>query len=436
MRDRQATPGLKPRLEAAYRLRDVLAGAPFIPFGPDRLPDGRDRALANRLVTLALRYNGHIGIVLKTALAKGVPPRSGILEVVLHLGVAQLLYAPDIGDHSALHLSVEAVRRDRRAGRFDRLVNGVLRGVQRDVARWRALDPALLFPDWLRSRWRAHYGEAAIEAFATALLAGAPLDITLKADDPELVDALGAVPVLGHSVRLESRDAAVADLPGFAAGQWWVQDAAAALPARLLGVRPGERVLDLCAAPGGKTAQLAAMGAEVTALDISPERMVRVGDNLDRLGLKADLVTADALAYAPTEKFDAILLDAPCSATGTFRRHPEVVFSRSEKDIAGRVRVQRALLEKAAGLLKPGGRLVYAVCSLEAEEGEEHLDWAAEALPDLVFEPLAPAEIGGWTEAVSAPGVLRTHPGLEVPGPASGTLDGFFAARFRFRPQP
>lgn len=241
--------------------------------------------------------------------------------------------------------------------------------------------------------------------------------------------------MLGQSVRLETREAAVADLPGFVEGKWWVQDFAASLPALLLDVKSGERVLDLCAAPGGKTAQLAAAGADVTALDISGERMARVSENLARLGLSVEIVIADALDYAPAEKYDAILLDAPCSATGTFRRHPEVILSRDETDIAGRVALQRVLIEKAAGLLKPGGRLVYAVCSLEAEEGEDQLDWVRQALPALAFEPVTPVTIGGWAAAISGEGALRTHPGLAVPGAAGGSMDGFFATRFRRKPE-
>lgn len=434
MRDIGTIAGLKPRFEAARILRDVLAGQPFTPIGHEKFADPRDRALANRLVTLALRRHGHISLVLEGVLARGVPARSGLLEAVLRLGIAQLLFAPDITDHSALHLSVEAVRRDRRAGRFDRLVNGALRSVQREAERWRALDPSGLFPDRLRTRWAARYGEGTVIRFAEALLAGAPLDLTFKAPDPQLAEALGAVHVTGNSYRLASRDAAVAELPGFAQGAWWVQDVAAALPARLLSARPGERVLDLCAAPGGKTAQLAARGADVTALDIAPERMERVGENLARLGLSARLVTGDVLGYAPGETYDAVLLDAPCSATGTFRRHPEVVISRSETDIAGRVALQRRMLEKAAELLKPGGRLVYAVCSLEAQEGEDQLEWIGQALPMLTLDPIGAQELDGWNAAVTAPGVLRVHPGLDLPGGVDGALDGFFAARFVRRP--
>src|SRR5690606_28141394 len=299
-----------------------------------------------------------------------------------------------------IHLAVESARADKRAGRFDRLVNGALRSIQREAARLLALPAALLIPDWLASRWSAAYGAEAVADFAARLTETPPLDLTLREADAELVAELGGARVLGPSVRLASRDAAVADLPGFAEGKWWVQDVSAAIPARLLGVKPGEKVLDLCAAPGGKTAQLAALGAEVTALDISAERMERVRANLDRLGLSAEIVVGDGLAYSPGPVFDAILLDAPCSATGTFRRHPEVLRHRDEKGIAERVALQRQMLAHAAGLLKPGGRLVYCVCSLEREEGEDHLDWAHSALKELSADPVRPAELDGWAAPI------------------------------------
>src|SRR5690606_11540022 len=204
--------------------------------------------------------------------------------------------------------------------------------------------------------------------------------------------------------------------------------------ARLLGARPGQRVLDICAAPGGKTAQLCAAGAEITALDIDAARMARVEENLARLGFSAGIVIADALDYAPAAPFDAILLDAPCSATGTFRRHPEVLFQRDASGIAGRATLQRRMIEKAASLLAPGGTLVYCVCSLEAEEGEEQADWIRSTSGlGLEHAPIAASEVANWSEAITDAGDLRTHPGLAIPSPASGTLDGFFATRFTKR---
>jgi len=248
---------------------------------------------------------------------------------------------------------------------------------------------------------------------------------------PLKIMALDAAPVLADTVRITDRDRAVDQLPGFAEGQFWVQDAAAAIPARLLKLPTGARVLDLCAAPGGKTAQLIKAGYAVTALDRDPERVARLEANLRRLGYSAEIVTADALDYRPDRPFDGVLLDAPCSATGTFRRHPEVPWHRNPADIAGRVRLQRQLIEAAAACLNPGGTLIYCVCSLEPEEGEQQAEWAA----SQGLEPMhiLAEELDGWAGPVSKSGSIRTHPGLTVPGEKGGTLDGFFIARFRRR---
>jgi 16S rRNA (cytosine967-C5)-methyltransferase len=248
------------------------------------------------------------------------------------------------------------------------------------------------------------------------------------------VAELGAVPVLGDTVRVNSREQPVEDMPGFAEGRWWVQDAAAAIPARLLSAGPGARVLDLCAAPGGKTAQLVKAGYAVTAVDSDAERLERVRSNLARLGFAAELVAADAGTYRPSAPVDAVLLDAPCSATGTFRRHPEVLWRQDAGSVSNRVTLQRRLLRNAVECLNPGGTLVYCVCSLEREEGEDQAAWAAAELPDLELDPIRPDELDGLAEAVTAAGFVRTHPAITVPGPAGGTLDGFFVARFRRRP--
>jgi 16S rRNA (cytosine967-C5)-methyltransferase len=284
-----------------------------------------------------------------------------------------------------------------------------------------------LFPKTLLATWRDAYGDAAVEAFGQALLEGAPLDLTLKDENP----GLDASTVLGDTVRMAERDRAVDQLPGFAEGRFWVQDAAAAIPARLLKLVPEARVLDLCAAPGGKTAQLLKAGYQVTALDRDPKRMERLAQNLARLQYSAELVTEDALAYAPEVLFDGALLDAPCSSTGTFRRHPEVVWHRDPADIAGRVALQRQLISRSAECLNPGGLLIYCVCSLEPQEGEEQAEWALGQGLDPV--PIAAEELDGWAEPVTKAGFVRTHPGLRVPGDKGGTLDGFFVARFRRR---
>jgi 16S rRNA (cytosine967-C5)-methyltransferase len=234
-------------------------------------------------------------------------------------------------------------------------------------------------------------------------------------------------------VRIDVRDKPVSGLPGYVEGRWWVQDLAAAIPARLLALSAGARVLDMCAAPGGKTAQLVKAGYAVTALDNNPGRLVRLRENLDRLGYAADIVEADAATFQPQQRFDGVLLDAPCSATGTFRRHPEVLWHRGAARIQSRIELQRAFIANAISCLNPGGVLIYCVCSLERAEGEDQLGWIAEAHPELRADPIAASDLPELPGAVTAAGRVRTHPGLAVPGDKPGTLDGFFIARFRRR---
>ena len=410
----------------------MLAGEHFAPLTPADLADGRDRALANRLITTALRRHGQLNFILHALLDKGMPGKSGTFEAVLRLSVAQLIFLPDLGAHSALFLAVEAVKRDPKARHLAGLMNAVLRTAQANSAKFSMLSDDLLLPETFGDTWLAAYGEDAIIAFEAALLAGAPLDLTLKEDDPELRDALGAVPLMADSVRIDARDKPVEALPGYSDGRWWVQDAAAAIPARLLDLPANSRVLDLCAAPGGKTAQLVKAGYAVTALDADAKRMERLAGNLERLDYSAQTVVADATTYAPEEPFGGIVLDAPCSATGTFRRHPEVLWHRSLSDIAGRVRLQRNLLRNAAKCLVPGGVLIYCVCSLEPDEGEQQAQWVLANLPELELLPVTAAELPGLPEAVTAQGTVRTHPGM-APGKQNGGMDGFFVARFRRR---
>ncbi|RUT29341.1 methyltransferase domain-containing protein [Arsenicitalea aurantiaca] len=424
-------PGLPLRIKAAEKLRDVLGGAHFSPLTSDDLPDGRDRAIANRLVTTALRRHGQIDVILAELLDRGLPRKSGSFEAVMRLSLAQLVWLPDLGAHSALFLAVEALKRDTKAAHLTGLANAVLRRAQAESLRYLDLPDHLLIPDALKPGWSALYGEEAIDRFAAALIAGASLDLTLRDEDPELVAALGGVPVMADTVRIETRDRPVEAMPGYAEGRFWVQDAAAAIPARLIDLPQGARVLDLCAAPGGKTAQLAKAGYRVTALDSDATRLMRLKDNIDRLGYTAEIVTADAANYAPREKFDAALLDAPCSATGTFRRHPEVLWRRTREDIMGRAALQRRLIANAAASLNPGGILVYCVCSLEPEEGEAQLPWVLAHQTGLEPFKIDPAELNDLEGAVTTDGCVRTHPGLVTKD--GGALDGFFVARFRRR---
>ncbi|MEQ1901944.1 MAG: RsmB/NOP family class I SAM-dependent RNA methyltransferase [Devosia sp.] len=429
----KVVPGLKLRQLASARLADTLKGANFAPFSALEIEDGRDRALANRLVTTALRRHGHLDRVIAYLLERGVPKKGGSFETVLRLSLAQLLYLPELGDHSALFLAGEAMKADAKAQHLGKLMNAVLRRAQSEAEKLREAPEPLLFPERLVAQWSAAYGDGAIPAFARALLDGAPLDLTLKDMDRDLIAALGAAPVIMDTVRIVERDKPVELLPGFAEGRFWVQDAAAAIPARLMGLPEGSRVLDLCAAPGGKSAQLSKAGYRVTALDDDAGRMARLKGNLERLAYAAEMVVADGLTYAPEDLFDGVLLDAPCSATGTFRRHPEVIWHRGGADISGRVKLQRQFLGHAASLVKPGGVLIYCVCSLEPQEGEAQAAWALDRNLGLEIVPIGASELGGWADPVTDKGYVRTHPGLTVPGEKAGSLDGFFIARFRKR---
>jgi 16S rRNA (cytosine967-C5)-methyltransferase len=256
---------------------------------------------------------------------------------------------------------------------------------------------------------------------ATAHHSEAPLDVTLK---PGIGVPEGGVLLPTGSVRFPA-GTRVTDIPGFEAGDLWVQDAAAALPARLLAARPGERIADLCAAPGGKTAQLAAAGASVTAVERDPVRIERLAANMKRWNLHAEVINADATAWAPPALFDAVLLDAPCSATGTIRRHPDVARTKRPRDVQTVIQAQDKLLEAAAGMLRGGGRLIYAVCSLQPEEGAPRIA-AAVAKTGLRPDPFRPDELAALPEALTKDGFLRTHPGLWQ---ERGGMDGFFAAR-------
>lgn len=422
--------GLSARAAAALKLDAVLEGENFAPITASEVSDGRDRAFANRLVTVSLRRTGHLNIIISTLLERGLPKRSGNFEAVLRLALAELLFMDDGAAHSALFLAVELVKRDKRAMHLAKLMNGVLRRAQREAEQFQNLEAQKLFPDWLAIRWAKAYGPDAVAQFALALLGGAPLDLTLRDAEGGLAETLGAKHMAADSFRLALRESVISEMPGYAEGQFWVQDLSSAIPARLFGLDAGARVLDMCAAPGGKTAQLAKAGYRVTALDNSDTRMVRVRENLTRLGYEADLQVADGTTFAPKEKFDGVLVDAPCTATGTFRRHPELAWQRQQKDIAGRVALQRKLLENAIACLNPGGVLIYATCSLEPEEGEQQVAWILETFKAAQLLPIGAEDVGVFGPGIDKSGCMRVYPGF-APLPIEGALDGFFVARFR-----
>jgi 16S rRNA (cytosine967-C5)-methyltransferase len=392
------------------------------------LPE-RDRALVRAIVATVLRRLGSLRHLISTTLERGLPREAPQVEAVLLTGAAQLLLL-DVPDHAAVDLSVHLMQADRRASRYSGLVNAVLRRLARDGAsRLAALDAALLdTPEWLMRKWIAHYGEATARAIAAAHAQEPALDITVK-DDPDA----WAVKLNGRALALGSvrtvASGPVSQLPGFDAGAWWVQDAAAALPAKLLGDIGNKSVVDLCAAPGGKTAQLAHAGARVTAVDRSPARLARLRQNLTRLELTADIVEADAAQWNGGP-FDAIVLDAPCSSTGTIRRHPDIPWLKTETDLGKLVALQTRLLDHAAALLKPGGTLVYCTCSLEPEEGEQAIAGLLARQPGLRRNPIRPDEVAGLAELLTASGDLRTLPcHLPDADPRMAGLDGFYAAR-------
>jgi len=424
-------PGLDVRRRAAARLEAFLRGVPFEPLTEEEIADPRDRALANKLATTAIRRHGQLSRLVGEMLAKSVPPDAGLFEAALRIGMTQLLFLGELGDHSAIHLAVETVKSDDKARPFAGLTNGVLRNVQRRRGELLMPDSALI-PDWLSARWREAYGNMALLGMIGALLDGPVLDLTAGPGGGETIKGFGGTPVIGDTWRVKRPGGPVAELPGYAEGRWWVQDAAAAIPARLLRVEPLHAVADLCAAPGGKTAQLAAAGGTVTAVDNDPIRLARLAGNMARLGLSETVTVAvgDAATFGEAGLYDRVLLDAPCTGTGIFRRHPEVVWQRNPADIADRVKLQKGLLGNAARITAKGGVLVYCVCSLEPEEAEAQAAAFLSGHPGFVPVPVEAGELDGWAAPVSGAGNLRTVPGMRVPGPAGGTLDGFFAARF------
>lgn len=393
------------------------------------LPE-RDRALARMIAATTLRRFGEIQAVLARFMETGMPTASGTLRANLYAAVAQLLFL-NTPPHAAIDLAVRLAQNDAKSRRFDKLVNAVLRRVDTDGREALAeLDAVRVnTPDWLWNRWVATYGEALTRDIAAAHLNEPPLDLSVKSDAAEWAETLGGVVLPTGTVRLKSKGKIDA-LPGFSDGAWWVQDAAAALPARFLGQVRGERVLELCAAPGGKTAQLVAAGGLVTAIDISPTRLALVDENLARLQLSAQTIAADATEWQPEQKFNAILLDAPCSATGTIRRHPDIPWIKKETDIAQLAALQTRLLDNALRMLNPGGVLVYATCSLEPEEGAHQIERVLGLHKDLVLDPISAAEVNGDMEWIAEPGYLRTLPcQLERDQPGMSGMDGFFAAR-------
>jgi len=389
----------------------------------------RDRALMRRLAATVLRRLGTLRHLLGGFLDKGFPADAPRVQTILLIGAAQILWL-DVPDHAAVDLSVRLAQADRRASRYAGLINAVLRRVTQSRDAALADDAVRDTPDWLLARWTKRYGAGTARAIAQANSHEPALDLTVKADGTSWAERLRGRLLPTGTVRTLAQGA-VSLLPGFSEGAWWVQDAAAALPARLFGDLHDKTVVDLCAAPGGKAAQLAFAGARVTALDRSPARLNRLRENMARLKLQAEAVAADALEWQGGP-FDAVLLDAPCSATGTIRRHPDIPWLKSEPDIAALTLLQHRLLDRAADLVKPGGTLIYCVCSLEPEEAEDQVASLLARDQRIARAPVAVQEVAGHAEFLTPEGDLRTlPPQLPDPDPRWGGLDGFYAARLK-----
>ncbi|PZX15815.1 16S rRNA (cytosine967-C5)-methyltransferase [Palleronia aestuarii] len=383
--------------------------------------DPPDRARAQRLATGTLRWMDRADRALGPFLR--MKPWPGVHNA-LRLALYEI-YVDGAAPHGAVSAAVDLVRTMERGQSQAGLANGVLRNVIRK-GDWEAL-PLPRLPKWLRKPLVADYGKDTVAAMEAAFARGAPIDLTVKSDPEGWAERLGGQVLPTGSVRLPGAPQVTA-LPGYVDGRWWVQDAAAALPVRLLAPAPGERVLDFCAAPGGKTLQLAAAGAEVTALDISEGRMGRVRENLDRCNLRAELVVADALDYRPDRAYDAVLLDAPCSATGTIRRHPDLPYAKTGEEFPALFGLQERLIDRALACLRPGGRLVFCTCSLLVDEGEEQVRDALARHPGLTVDRAA-AELPGLApDSIGAEGGLRVRPDA---WPDLGGMDGFYMVSLR-----
>lgn len=395
--------------------------------------DDRDRALVRNIVATTLRRLGSLRYLLNKFLDKGIPPDTPQLEFILMIGATQILFL-DVADHAAVDLSVRLVQASKHRAHYAGLVNAVLRRIAREgkAALAKADAASLDTPGWLLQRWSKAYGKETAHAIATANGREAPLDLSVKSDPAGWAARLNGQVMPNGTVRVLAQGLVTA-LSGYAEGQWWVQDAAASLPVRLLGDVRGKRVADLCAAPGGKTAQLALAGADVVAVDRSKMRLARLEENLKRLGLNADIVMADATAW-DAGPFDAVLVDAPCSATGTIRRHPDIPWQKHPGDIQKLADLQQRLLDSAVRIARPGGLIVYCTCSLEPEEGEAAIASFLARSPDVGRRPISPDEIFGQADFLTRDGDLRTLPShWPSADPRMSGLDGFFAARLERR---
>lgn len=391
--------------------------------------DIRDRAFVRMMVTTALRRLGEIDAFIKRASDKPDQNLQPMLKNILRLGIVQILYL-NVPDHAAVDTSVRLAE-NQGLSKFKGLVNALLRNIARSHGDWEEeIDPSRSdMPEWLLKMLEEDYGAERADSIARASLREAPLDISVKS--PEKADQIardiGGVKLWNGSIRLESAGQ-VHQLEGYDDGSWWVQDVAASLPVQIMGDIAGRDVIDLCAAPGGKTAQLASAGAYVHSLDRSARRLERFMDNMRRLRLDKNVtpVSADASVWKPAEQADAVILDAPCSATGTIRRNPDIIHLKSQSDVLKMGEVQRNLLRNAADMVKPGGLLIYCTCSLQKREGEDQIDWFLSSDSRFQRVPVTADDLFGESFPITEDGDIRTLPDMLAD---IGGMDGFFVAR-------
>lgn len=421
--------GHPPRLSALLAFTDVLKGRSLSEAIPSHLGalEPRDQGLARAILMSAVKHHhGHEKILLNFM---DKPLKKPQVIAALHLGMTEILTLAT-PEHAAVNTYVEIAKRDKALQPYKNLINAILRRVVRERDTLQNPAPLDLLPDWLSANWQKTYGDVASD-MAAAMLAEPALDLCVKEkgfEDALLAAREGFSPSQGF-VRLTS-PSGVETLPGFKEGHWWVQDFSAQLPALLLGDVKGRRVADFCAAPGGKAMQLAARGAEVFAYDKSEKRLKRLYENLARTKLKALVSARDLAKSPPNERFDAILIDAPCSATGTLRRNPDVLIHRQKKDVEALAELQFALLSSAITALQPNGQIVYSVCSLEEAEGEAMIARVLKAFPQISLSPIRPEELPILAESISKNGMVRILPTmLKGPTSALSGVDGFFAAR-------
>jgi len=429
----QMNDGLDSRRVAARAFADVMKRHRTLESALEAAPgfrqmEARDRAFAWAITATSLRRAGQTEAVLANFLSKPLAETSNMAQALLITAATQLLWM-GVPAHAVVSSTVDLAVESTETQRLKGLINAVLRKTATEGAGFAIKTaPQSNLPDWMRATWRKAYGPGRLSRIADAHLNSPPLDITVKdSKEREKWASKLDARILPNGTLRRDEVGDITILPGFAEGAWWAQDAAASIPATLIKARKDDHVVDLCAAPGGKTLQLASTGARVTAIDISEQRLERVQQNLDRTGLVAKIRATDARGWTPKKPVDAVLLDAPCTATGTLRRHPEAAWIKQRSDMKGLIELQRALIKSAIKMLKPGGKLVICTCSLQPEEGEDIARKIRQHMSELDVSPISHGEVPGLAEAITPEGHLRLTPALWK---EHGSMDGFFIARF------